>query len=78
MPPFGLVCSGLSHKPAFPFLSRKITKEWVHRAVQIALERLDQLNSQLELQNNDFRQAMDEMRRFSEGSTGRIIGFHSQ
>ena len=53
-------------------------KEWVHRTVQIALERLDQPDSQLELHNSDFRQAMDEMRRFSEGSTGRIIGFHAQ
>jgi SpoVK/Ycf46/Vps4 family AAA+-type ATPase len=51
-------------------------KEWVHRAVQIALERLDQSDSELELRNDDFRHAMDEMRRFSEGSTGRIIGFH--
>ncbi len=51
-------------------------KEWVHRAVQIALERLDQAEPASELQNDDFRHAMDEMRRFSEGSTGRIIGFH--
>ena len=52
-------------------------KEWVHRTVQIASERLDQSDSPLELRDDDFRQAMDEMRRFSEGSTGRIIGFHS-
>jgi hypothetical protein len=51
-------------------------KEWVHRAVQIGLERLDQAGPALELRNDDFRHAMDEMRRFSEGSTGRIIGFH--
>lgn len=52
-------------------------KEWGHRAVQIALERLDQSDSELELQNDDFHHAMDEMKRFSEGSTGKIIGFHS-
>ena len=52
-------------------------KEWVHRAVQIASERLDQSSSALELQNDDFCSAMDEMRRFSQGSTARIIGFHS-
>lgn len=52
-------------------------KEWVHRTVQIASERLDRSDSALGLRDDDFRQAMDEMRRFSEGSTGRIIGFHS-
>ena len=51
-------------------------KEWVHRAVQIASERLGEATSELELRNNDFRCAMDEMKRFSEGSTARIIGFH--
>jgi SpoVK/Ycf46/Vps4 family AAA+-type ATPase len=52
-------------------------KEWGHRAVQIAVERLDHSDSALELRSDDFRHAMDEMRRFSEGSTGKIIGFHS-
>lgn len=52
-------------------------KEWGHRAVQIALERLAPPDSALELRNDDFRHAMTEMRRFSEGSTGKIIGFHS-
>lgn len=52
-------------------------KEWGHRAVQIALERLERSDSALELRNDDFRHAMNEMRRFSEGSTGKIIGFHS-
>jgi SpoVK/Ycf46/Vps4 family AAA+-type ATPase len=51
-------------------------KEWVHRAVQIASERLSDPTSELELHDNDFRCAMDEMKRFSEGSTARIIGFH--
>ena len=51
-------------------------KEWVHRSVQIAVERLGAEQDKLELRNEDFRKAMNEMRRFSEGSTGRIIGFH--
>jgi AAA+ superfamily predicted ATPase len=51
-------------------------KEWVHRSVQIATERLGVGQDKLELSNEDFRKAMKEMRRFSEGSTGRIIGFH--
>lgn len=51
-------------------------KEWVHRSVQIATERLDAHQTELELLNEDFRQAMEEMKRFSEGATGRIIGFH--
>ena len=52
-------------------------KEWVHRSVQIALERLGDENQELELRNDDFSRAMEEMKKFSEGSTGRIIGFHA-
>jgi SpoVK/Ycf46/Vps4 family AAA+-type ATPase len=52
-------------------------KEWVHRAVQIGVERLGDPPPRLELCNDDFRRAMQEMRRFSEGSTGRIVGFHT-
>jgi AAA+ superfamily predicted ATPase len=52
-------------------------KEWVHRAVQIASERLGESTSAVELRDDDFRYAMDEMRRFTEGSTAKIIGFHS-
>jgi AAA+ superfamily predicted ATPase len=52
-------------------------KEWVHRAVQVASERLDETTSAVELRDDDFREAMDEMRRFTEGSTAKIIGFHS-
>ncbi len=52
-------------------------KEWVHRSVQISLEHSDDGNPELELRNEDFSQAMDEMKKFSEGSTGRIIGFHA-
>jgi len=51
-------------------------KEWVHRSVQIASERLKTERDKLELTNEDFRKAIKEIRRFSEGSTGRIIGFH--
>jgi len=50
-------------------------KEWVHRAVQIATERLDGDDRKARLQTADFRSAIDEMTRFSEGSTGEIIGF---
>ncbi len=50
-------------------------KEWVHRSVQIALERESELIDGVGLRNEDFRYAMSEMRKFSEGSTGRIIGF---
>jgi SpoVK/Ycf46/Vps4 family AAA+-type ATPase len=50
-------------------------KEWVHRAVQIATERLNGPETKAVLQTQDFREALDEMRRFSEGSTGQIIGF---
>ena len=51
-------------------------KEWVHRAVQIAVERLEGGDAPLRLRNEDFDSAFVEMRRFSGGSTGRIIGFH--
>jgi Cdc6-like AAA superfamily ATPase len=50
-------------------------KEWVHRAAQIASERISE-GDELVLYNEDFGQAMSEMRRFSEGSTARIIGFY--
>jgi SpoVK/Ycf46/Vps4 family AAA+-type ATPase len=51
-------------------------KEWVYRAVQIAAERLHDAADPLELRDADFEAALREMRLFSEGSTGRIIGFH--
>jgi SpoVK/Ycf46/Vps4 family AAA+-type ATPase len=51
-------------------------KEWVHRAVQIALERVGNPSDGPSVSNEDFRHALSEMRKFSEGSTGRIIGFH--
>jgi len=52
-------------------------KEWVHRSVQFALERLEESQPDIELLNEDFRRAMSEMRKFSQGETGRIIGFHT-
>ncbi len=52
-------------------------KEWVHRAVQIASERFHTQSMGVELHNEDFRAGMGEMKRFSEGSTGQIIGFHA-
>lgn len=50
-------------------------KEWVHRAVQLATERLESADEKAALRTEDFRGALDEMRRFAEGSTGQIIGF---
>lgn len=50
-------------------------KEWIHRTVQIATERLDGNDSKLTLITEDFLEAYAEMKRFTEGSTGRIIGF---
>lgn len=50
-------------------------KEWVVRAVQIACERFNTPGKKAVLQNADFKEAMDEMRRFLDGSEGRIIGF---
>ena len=50
-------------------------KEWVHRAVQVACERLDTASQKAELQNSDFVAAMQEMQRFLDGSDGKIIGF---
>lgn len=52
-------------------------KEWVHRSVQIACERVQSMDQTLDLTNDDFAAAMSEIRKFSEGDTGRIIGFHS-
>jgi ATPase family associated with various cellular activities (AAA) len=62
---------GASHGATQAFL-----KEWVHRSVQVAAERLADAVQPLQLRNGDFDTALREMRRFSSGSTGRIIGFH--
>ena len=50
-------------------------KEWVHRAVQIACERLNEPGQKAEVQNADFLEALEEMRRFLDGTDGNIIGF---
>jgi SpoVK/Ycf46/Vps4 family AAA+-type ATPase len=50
-------------------------KEWVQRSVQIATERLAGTGTKVQLRTADFKEAMDEMQRFTEGSTRRIIGF---
>jgi hypothetical protein len=51
-------------------------KEWVHRSVQFATERIASSGQGLQLTRDDFGAVMGEMRKFSEGETGRIIGFH--
>ncbi len=50
-------------------------KEWVHRAVQSACERLDSAKQSAELRDADFSTALVEMRSFLDGSDGTIIGF---
>lgn len=53
-------------------------KEWIHRAVQIATERLSTDGGRVDLRASDFLDAMEEMTRFTPGSTGRIIGFYAK
>lgn len=55
--------------------SQAFLKEWVHRSVQIATERLTDENTELVLLDEDFSAAMEEMKSFVEGSAGQIIGF---
>lgn len=50
-------------------------KDWVHRAVQIATERLGQGSEKLELRTEDFTTALREARSSGEGASARIIGF---
>ena len=50
-------------------------KDWVHRAVQIATERIGPESGQLELRGEDFDTALRETRAASGGTSGRIIGF---
>lgn len=50
-------------------------KEWVRRAVQIACERLKSSKQKANVRDADFTVAMKEMRRFLDGSEGKIIGF---
>ena len=49
-------------------------KDWVHRAVQIASERLTGAGK-VELRTEDFEIALREARASSQGTTARIIGF---
>jgi hypothetical protein len=51
-------------------------KEWVQRAVQIALESVDE-SQPVELRNAGFDASIDEMKRYSPGTAGRILGFHT-
>jgi len=50
-------------------------KEWIHRTVQIATERIQDDHSRVALTTEDFRAAFEEMKRFTDESSGRIIGF---
>ncbi len=50
-------------------------KEWVYRTVQFASERLTDQEDRITLKTSDFRAAYDEMRRFTDQESGRIIGF---
>lgn len=52
-------------------------KEWVHRAVQIATESLESADEALPLVNKDFHRALNEMKKYGGGSSGRIIGFQT-
>lgn len=53
-------------------------KEWVFRAAQLAVERLKESNGDLELRTDDFDRAMEEMRKYTEDATAKIIGFGSK
>lgn len=55
--------------------SQAFLKEWVHRSVQIASERVSAAGQALQLRDEDFVTAMQEMKSFVEGSAGQIIGF---
>ena len=50
-------------------------KEWIHRTVQFASERVSDTETDLILKTADFRAAHDEMKRFTDASSVRIIGF---
>lgn len=50
-------------------------KEWVHRAVQVACERLQSDGEKAAIEDRDFDTALGEMRSFLHGSDGAIIGF---
>lgn len=50
-------------------------KEWIHRTVQFASERMSDEDDAVMLQTSDFRSAYEEMKRFTDEASGRIIGF---
>jgi len=50
-------------------------KEWIHRTVQFASEREPDKDSDIRLETQDFRAAYEEMRRYVNEGSGRIIGF---
>lgn len=50
-------------------------KDWVHRAVQIATQRLDPGAGKAELRMDDFEIGLREARASSQGTSARIIGF---
>ena len=50
-------------------------KDWVHRAVQIATERLAAPGDEVELRTEDFETALCEARSSAQGASARIIGF---
>jgi hypothetical protein len=50
-------------------------KDWVHRAVQIATERLAAPGDKVELRTQDFDTALREARSSADGASGNIIGF---
>lgn len=50
-------------------------KEWVHRSVQVATERLEGADGRLQLEGDDFHTAIGEMRHLGEGAAARIVGF---
>lgn len=50
-------------------------KDWVHRAAQIATERLPAAGDKLELRTQDFDIALREARSSGQGTSARIIGF---
>ena len=52
-------------------------KEWVHRAVQVASERVTESSPRLELRTDDFKESLKEMRSFTDKTSERIVGFHS-
>lgn len=56
-------------------VTQAFLKDWVHRAVQIATERIGAGDEKLELRTEDFQVALREARTSAEGASGRIIGF---